>query len=69
MHRLGIHVLIWNTVDLGRKLEEFRIYYNEHRVHQSNSPWTTYFLTAISFPATSHLHRCIAATEIQKFPS
>jgi putative transposase len=29
------HVLIWNAVDLGRKLEEFRVYYNEHRVHQS----------------------------------
>ena len=31
------HVLIWNAVDLGRKLEEFRIYYNENRVHQSLS--------------------------------
>jgi len=29
------HVLIWNAVDLERKLEEFRHYYNEHRVHQS----------------------------------
>jgi len=29
------HVLIWNAVDLGRKLEEFRDYYNEDRVHQS----------------------------------
>ncbi len=29
------HVLIWNAVDLGRKLEEFRIYYNGNRVHQS----------------------------------
>jgi integrase-like protein len=28
-------VLIWNAVDLGRKLEEFRNYYNENRVHQS----------------------------------
>jgi hypothetical protein len=28
-------VLIWNAVDLERKLEEFRIYYNENRVHQS----------------------------------
>jgi hypothetical protein len=27
---------------------------------------TTYFLTAISFPTTNHLHRCLAATEIQK---
>src|SRR5262245_48485254 len=29
------HVLIWNAIDLERKLEEFRNYYNEHRVHQS----------------------------------
>jgi hypothetical protein len=29
------HTLIWNAVDLERKLEEFRTYYNEHRVHQS----------------------------------
>jgi hypothetical protein len=29
------HVLIWNATDLERKLEEFRIYYNETRVHQS----------------------------------
>src|SRR5262245_39677076 len=28
-------VLIWNAVDLERKLEEFRNYYNDHRVHQS----------------------------------
>ena len=31
------HVLIWNAVDLARKLEEFRNYYNENRVHQSLS--------------------------------
>src|SRR5271170_2949579 len=30
---------------------------------------TAYFLTAISFPTTNHLHRCLAATEIQKLPS
>jgi hypothetical protein len=30
-------VLIWNAIDLERKLEEFRIYYNENRVHQSLS--------------------------------
>jgi transposase InsO family protein len=29
------HVLIWNAIDLGRKLEEFRNYYNEDRVHHS----------------------------------
>jgi hypothetical protein len=26
-------------------------------------------LTAIAFPTTNHLHRCLAATEIQKVPS
>ena len=31
------HVLIWNAIDLARKLDEFRIYYNENRVHQSLS--------------------------------
>jgi hypothetical protein len=31
-------VLFWNTVDLARKLEEFRSYYNnESRCHQSLS--------------------------------
>jgi hypothetical protein len=30
---------------------------------------TTYFLTAIFFPPTNHLHRCLAATEIQNLPS
>src|SRR6266851_5460052 len=31
------HVLTWNAIDLERKLEEVRIYYNENRVHQSLS--------------------------------
>jgi transposase InsO family protein len=31
------HVLIWNAIDLERKLEEFRNYYNDDRVHQSLS--------------------------------
>jgi putative transposase len=31
------HVLTWNAIDLEHKLEEFRIYYNENRVHQSLS--------------------------------
>jgi putative transposase len=34
------HVLIWNAIDLERKLEEFKIYYNESRVHQSLSGCT-----------------------------
>jgi putative transposase len=31
------HVLIWNAIDLGRKPEGFRNYYNENRVQQSLS--------------------------------
>ena len=27
------HVLFWNTLDLERKLSEFRQYYNQERVH------------------------------------
>ncbi len=27
------HTLFWNAADLGRKLDEFRQYYNAHRVH------------------------------------
>jgi putative transposase len=29
------HTLFWNAEDLERKLEDFRQYYNRHRVHQS----------------------------------
>ena len=29
------HVLFWNSADLEQKLEEFRQYYNDHRVHAS----------------------------------
>ena len=29
------HTLFWNACDLERKLEEFRQYYNAHRVHTS----------------------------------
>src|SRR5271157_2344496 len=36
------------------------------RSRSSMVNFTTYFLPAISFPATNHLHRCIAATEIQR---
>ena len=39
------------------------------RLRSSALNLTTYFLTAISFPATNHLHRWLAVTEIQKFPS
>jgi putative transposase len=29
------HILFWNAPDLVRKLEDFRYYYNTHRVHTS----------------------------------
>jgi hypothetical protein len=29
------HIFFWNTQDLERKLDTFRHYYNQHRVHQS----------------------------------
>lgn len=29
------HVLFWNASDLERKLDSFKDYYNEHRVHAS----------------------------------
>jgi len=28
------HTFLWNAVNLARKLEAFRDYYNEHRVHR-----------------------------------
>jgi hypothetical protein len=28
-------VFFWNAVDLARKLEAFRDYYNDHRVHRA----------------------------------
>ena len=33
-------ILIWNTVDLTHKLSEFRVYYDEHRVHCSRDGTT-----------------------------
>ena len=36
------------------------------RSRSSALSFTTYFLTEISLPATNHLHRRIAVTEIQK---
>ena len=32
-HEFLDHTLFWNSVDLQRKLDGFRHYYNEHRVH------------------------------------
>jgi hypothetical protein len=33
-------VLFWNAVDLARKLEAFRDYYNDHRVHRARGGLT-----------------------------
>jgi putative transposase len=39
------HMLIWNAIDLERKLEEFRNYYNENRApqwqHSGRTIWQT----------------------------
>jgi len=40
------HVLFWNTLDLERKLEEFRTYYNLERVHSSLDGNTPYGLAS-----------------------
>ena len=30
-------MFFWNAVDLARKLDQFKVYYNAHRVHRSLS--------------------------------
>jgi len=50
------HVLIWNAIDLERKLEEFRKYYNENRVHQSLSGSTPGERSGEPSPAHAVLH-------------
>ena len=51
------HVLIWNAIDLERKLEGFRIYYNENRVHQSLSGSTPGERSGKPLPARAVLGR------------
>ena len=51
-------VLFWNAVDLARKLEEFRDYYNGHRVHRSLEGRT---------PAQSAGTRCLAPTSFDQY--
>jgi hypothetical protein len=48
--------MIWNAIDLERKLEEFRIYYNENRVHQSLSGSTPGERSGKPPPAHAALH-------------
>lgn len=46
--------LFWNSLDLARKLEEFKIYYNSNRVHQS--------LRGVTPTERSGKPRCAVAT-------
>ena len=48
------HVLFWNASDLERKLNEFKGYYNEHRVHRSlNGKTPNQISTGASFGSAS----------------
>ena len=49
------HAFFWNTVDLERKLGEFRDYYNEHRVHRSLDGTTPAHRTRATSPAPAGL--------------
>jgi Integrase core domain len=51
------HVLIWNAIDLERKLGQFRVYYNENRVHQSLSGCTPGERSGEPLPARAVLDR------------
>jgi len=47
----------WNAVDLGRKLDEFRDYYNGHRVHRSLAGITPAKRAGAASPAPATLDR------------
>ena len=47
----------WNAVDLARKLDEFRDYYNVHRVHRSLDGITPAKCGAAPSPAPATLDR------------
>jgi hypothetical protein len=48
-------MFFWNEFDLTRKLEAFRRYYNEHRVHRSPNGKTPAQWAGASAPAPATL--------------
>jgi putative transposase len=50
-------VFFWNSVDLTRKLEAFRDYYNAHRVHRALDGTTPARRAGVSSPASASLDR------------
>lgn len=51
------HVLFWNGSDLERKLDEFKDYYNEHRVHASIDGKTPEQVSSNLLPTPAQLDR------------
>jgi transposase InsO family protein len=50
-------VVFWNAMDLARKLDSFRDYYNAHRVHRSLDGTTPARRAGASSPAPASLSR------------
>ena len=51
------HILFWNAQDLVRKLEDFRHYYNTHRVHTSLDGNTPSEITSETIIHRAHLNQ------------
>ena len=51
------HVLFWTATDLERKLDEFKDYYNEHRVHASIDGKTPEQVSGNLLPTPAQLDR------------
>jgi len=49
------HILFWNQLDLQRKLDDFKVYYNERRVHSSLNGKTPYEQGGRSPPKRANL--------------
>ena len=52
-------ILFWNVVDLTRKSDEFRAYYNEYRVHRSLDGTTPAQRAGVSVPAPAAIDRYV----------